>query len=440
MNRWLKTGKLKVWCCLVAAVCLWLALDYGGDYLHWSWRRLTTLLDRFTYKPTYGIGLGAPKGAPLSGVWSIAAGSAHTCAVTEQGRVKCWGWNSARQLGSTQLRVGLDVWPYVVDVDDLTGVSAITAGDAHTCALTLAGEVKCWGYNADGQLGTTTVSELRSGVVPPVAATGLTEPITKVTAGGGRHTCALSTSGLVRCWGFNRDGQVGNGSLPLFGFFATSVRIATDVVGLSSGVTAISAGVNHSCAPMREGDVKCWGSNSFGKLGDGRSTNRHAPVIVQGLPGKISGIATGREHSCALVLNGEVACWGSNDYGQLGSAVVGWRALTPVVVRGLTDEIAEIACGGNHTCARTKKYAVLCWGDNRYGQLGDGTAVNERASPAGVAGLAEETLQIVAGANHTCALTAQGDVTCWGDNEHGQLGAGDRSGSRVPIAPASLQE
>jgi alpha-tubulin suppressor-like RCC1 family protein len=349
------------------------------------------------------IGLG-------SGVNATTAGELHTCALTAVGGVKCWGGNSYGQLGdgsNTTRRA-------VVDVSDLSsGVSAITAGGLHTCALTASGGGKCWGNNAQGQLGDGTTSDRSTAV----DISGLGSGVNAIAAGGS-HTCALTTGGGVKCWGYNLAGQLGDGT-------TTDRSFAVDVSGLSGGASAIAAGGTHSCAIATGGAVKCWGSNFYGQLGDGTNTTRTVAADVIGLDSGVSALATGSTHTCALTAGGGVKCWGSNFYGQLGDGSTTDR-LTAVDVGGLGSGVAAIAAGTFHTCALTSSGGVKCWGQNFDGQLGDDTTTG-RVNAIDVNGLSSGIIAIAVGTRHSCALGVGGDLKCWGSHLHGQLGIGGRN-------------
>jgi alpha-tubulin suppressor-like RCC1 family protein len=358
-----------------------------------------------------------------SGVSAIAAGDYHTCALTTTGGVKCWGYNSFGQLGDGTISTNN---PTPMDVSGLTsGVSAIAAGDYHTCALTTTGGVKCWGYNSFGQLGDGTISTNNP---TPMDVSGLTSGVSAIAAGD-YHTCALTTTGGVKCWGYNSFGQLGDGT-------TTGSATPVDVSGLTSGVSAIAAGGSHTCALTTTGGVKCWGDNSSGQLGDGTTTDRFTPVDVSGLTSGVSAIAAGDLHTCALTTTGGVKCWGLNDSGQLGDGTTTDRA-TPMDVSGLTSGVSAIAAGGSHTCALTTTGGVKCWGDNDSGQLGDGTTT-DRATPVDVSGLTSGVSAIAAGDYHTCALTTTGGVKCWGYNNSGQLGDGTTTARFTPVAVSGL--
>ena len=315
-----------------------------------------------------------------------------------------------------------------VDVNGLTsGVAAVAAGASHTCALMDAvhgGAVKCWGHNYYGQLGNNTVTDS----LTPVDVSGLTGGVAAVTAGG-YHTCALMDAvhgGGVKCWGLNSAGQLGDD---------TGVDSSTpvDVSGLTSGAAAVAAGGYHTCAVTAGGGVKCWGDNTYGQLGDDTTDPRLAPVqVVDGDPsGFLSGVAAvagGGYHTCALKSNGAVKCWGYNLSGQVGDNTIMYLRTAPVAVSGLDGSAghraAAVAAGGNHTCAvmdAAQGGGAECWGRNAEGQLGDGTSTN-RFAPVQVSGLDGDEDGMADGASHTCAVTTDGRVKCWGGNGAGQLG------------------
>ena len=315
---------------------------------------------------------------PLTDIADISTGTYHTCALTSGGGVKCWG-------GGNALSGSLESTP--VDVTGLSsGVTEIASGSGHTCALTNVGGIKCWGWNAHGQLGDgTTVSKST-----PVSVVGLGSGVTAISLGYG-HTCALTDSGGVKCWGKNWEGQLGDGTTVRGEFKSTP----WDVIGLSSGVTAIATGGDHTCALIRSGGIKCWGRNYAGQLGDGTEVDKGTPVSVVGLSTGVTAIAAGGTHTCALTSSGGAKCWGRNAYGQLGDGTTLNRS-TLVSVIGLSSGVTAIAVGGNHTCAMLINEVVKCWGYNYRGQLGDGTTV-DKSTPIGVTGLDGGVVLVEAG-------------------------------------------
>jgi alpha-tubulin suppressor-like RCC1 family protein len=364
----------------------------------------------------------AASAAPPPTVTQISAGLSHTCAVVDGG-VKCWGRNIVGQLGdgTTSGR------PKPVNVIGLTsGVASVSAGSGHTCAVTTAGGVKCWGRNTYGQLGDGTTNN--SPV--PVDVAGLTSGVAMVSAGD-THTCAVTTAGGVKCWGRNLNGQLGNASI-------TNSPTPVDVVGLSSGAASVSAGSTYSCAVTVAGGADCWGDNSSGQLGNGDPMNGSTltPVAVYGMTSGVSAVSTGDDHACALrtasgATSAGVRCWGAGGVGQLGNGANA-SSSAPVPVSTLTIGVKAVDAGSNHTCAIKSNGGIRCWGYDAKSQLGDGGTANQN-KPVAVVGLANGNAGVAAGGSHTCVITGQGGVKCWGDNSFGQLGDGTHTSSPAPV-------
>ncbi len=408
------------------------ALVSGGPVKCWGNNKYGQLGGTF---PQPG-GLVEAGGLPGS-VRSISAGGSHTCALTQSGGLTCWGNNKYGQLGEniapisptptrteTQESTPSTRTPGVTP--PISGrVSVLAAGKSHTCAVTDAGDLRCWGKNEHGELGNGTWKD--SGV--PVEVSGLNRGVKAVAAGWG-HTCALTDGGGVKCWGYNKNGELGDGS-------NTDSNTPVDVRGLESGVTALEAADDHTCALLSNGTVKCWGFNLYGQLGDGTAENRNSPVDVTGLTSGTAAVAAGWGHTCALSVSGGVKCWGNNHYGQVGNGSEKENYHEPVAVAGMANGVAAISADGGQTCALTSRGLVMCWGNNKYGQLGDGTAEVRRV-PVAVVGLKFAPLSIAAGWNHTCALKETGDMVCWGWNYYGQLGNGMRTTSILPVDAGAL--
>ncbi len=388
----------------------------------------------------------------------IVSGEAHSCAITEGGAVQCWGSNAHGQLGDGGggVECGYDndeeCRAEPVQVVGVTqGVMSIAAGRAHTCAVLTNGDVKCWGANWAGQLGDGTIEDRNV----PVTVQNLDGSAQTVTAGNA-HTCALTNDGAAKCWGANWAGQLGDGT-------AESRNFPVSVVGLSSGVTMVSAGEEHTCALTAGGGAKCWGSTWWGQLGDGSDgydEDRLQPVDVTGLESGVRQIIAAERHTCAVLNDGSVKCWGNGDYGQLGigdtSSVGDCRddgevcQLTPIDVIGLDENVHSVDAQGSHTCAVLESGKIKCWGLNRFAQLGSdgndslcngglGTNLCSLA-PAEVGGLGAQAQTVAAGGEYTCALLQDGSIQCWGFNEHGQLGFGavGRRDVKTPVDVVGL--
>jgi alpha-tubulin suppressor-like RCC1 family protein len=299
-------------------------------------------------------------------------------------------------------------------------IASVVLGDEHACALTQAGEVRCWGRNFSGQLGDGT----RQDRTRPVKIAGLSE-VAQLAAFGAR-TCAVKRDGTVLCWGLV-GGLLADGSVPQYGQSTGEAWDRTTpkpVVGLSD-VAQLAIGGEHLCALAKNGSVRCWGGNAHGQLGDGTLENRIAPTAVSGL-GKVVQLALGVSHSCALREDSSVQCWGANEGGQLGDRTVEARP-RPTVVPELTT-VMQLAAGGSSTCARLGNGTVRCWGWNTQGQLGDGTAKNH-GIPKAIYGLSG-VRDIVLGAGFGCAIGGDRTVHCWGDNTRGQLADKDPDHAR----------
>lgn len=346
--------------------------------------------------------------------FQLSSSRDHSCVLTRGGAVKCWG----RSDGAGQLGDGvLATRSTPVQVRGLSsGAIQVGAGGYHSCALTGSGGVECWGSNGDGRIGDGSSVAARP---TPVTVKGLSSGVVEVAAGEA-HTCARTDGGQVKCWGYNGNGELGDGT-------TVSRKTPVAVKGLTSGVVALAAGGFHTCALMSSGTVKCWGGNVEGRLGDGTTVQRTAPVKVANLTNVVA-IAAGRSHTCALVDNGHVFCWGYNASGQLGDGTV-INQLLPVRVKGLT-KVRAVSAGASHTCAVLTSGRVKCWGGNGNGRLGDGTT-KARRTPVYVKNLSGVT-DVAAAGRHSCAIT-KGRVACWGSGSDGQLGNGSRRDHHVPV-------
>jgi alpha-tubulin suppressor-like RCC1 family protein len=360
---------------------------------------------------------------------AIVAGANAACAQLSDGTVRCWGANGSAQLGNgsaTTSGCGCQPMPQQALLSRPASIGLALQSGCASFPVTLVkggslgGIVDCWGSNSNGALGNGTTATQNADYVPsPVS--GLSGVIAVV--GYDSHACALTAqtdigAGSVFCWGDNSFGQVGNGTT------AKQQPNAVQVSGLSGAPTALTTGAHHSCALLSGGTVECWGDDSYGQLGNGMTTGGSStPVQVLSLSG-VTAITAGAYHTCALLSTGTVSCWGSNDSGQLGIGINNSRP-TPTQVIKLRPSVVSVAAGSHHTCAVHGDGTAECWGENTFGQLGNGQTAAAQLVPsprpvAVVAGVAA----VAAGETFTCALLSTGVVECWGDNSLGQLGSG----------------
>ena len=352
----------------------------------------------------------APPPEPPPRAVEVASDYLSSCALIDDGTVWCWGTNGIGQVGD-----GTNVErSSPVQVVGLTDAVDISVGMAHSCAVRADGSAGCWGYNFWGQLGDGTTDD----ALAPVEVREV-DDIVQIAAAA-YHTCALDGGGEVSCWGDNRSGQLG---IPADGSTHTD---PVTVDGLPP-VVDLAAGYTHTCAIDETGGVWCWGDNVLGMLGNGEDhTSSHVPVQVVGLD-DATAIDGGFWHTCAARADGTAWCWGSNTTvtgqlnGQLGNDVL-VRALTPVQVVGLTD-VVGVSAGLEHTCAVRAGGSAACFGRDESGQLGDGEPLESSGVPVTVAGLSRAT-GVTAGWGQSCAVRANGHVSCWGNNVRGLLGAG----------------
>ncbi len=288
-----------------------------------------------------------------------------------------------------------------------------------TCGVVNDGTARCWGWNSDGQIGDGSKVDKSS----PVTVSGLSS--VSAVAPGGWHTCGLRTDGTARCWGLNSDGQLGTGT-------QTDSTIPVTVSGVANA-TAIASGTYHSCALISGGTVMCWGDNQFGQIGNGTFTgNVLTPITVTGVTGATA-IAAGGWHTCALVAGGAIKCWGLNDVGQMGNGTTTTVEPSPVNVN--ISGATYISAGDSHNCA-LKSGQPQCWGLNTYGQLGNGTTTDSNV-PVKVS-LTQMTT-VSAGFAHTCSRRyPDGTLRCWGDNSFGELGVVGIGSSTTPVTVTGI--
>ncbi len=315
-------------------------------------------------------------------------GLRHGCLLRDDGQPMCWGCTSEGELGVgpegvSELRRGRPCSTHPMPTPGAPRLLTLASGWLHTCGITRDHRVVCWGDDSLDQLGrSASAKKLGPGPGPVEGLPPATEAAAEALAAGSEHTCALLADGRVACWGDGSEGQLGDGT-------ARDSARPVLVQGLSGPATALAAGAYHTCALLADGSVACWGENRFGQVGDGTRTQRPTAVAVTGLPGPARSLVAGASFNCALLADGGVSCWGSNEMGELG---VGTRAVPPLSgrtppppppqgrVETLPGRATALVAAGNHACALLEEGSVWCWGANEYGQLGDGT-LEERDRP-----------------------------------------------------------
>jgi alpha-tubulin suppressor-like RCC1 family protein len=349
----------------------------------------------------------------LPAMQQVTTGSIHTCALSTDGDVWCWGFNSLLQLGNTRAGNNANFLPPVPfehpdpqPVTTLPGPAiAIAGGGNHTCALLADLTVWCWGDNSNGQLGrgtSDTVGDL------PAVVPGLTGVVALTL--GDADSCALHGDGRVSCWGADDYSQIGDAG-------TADVLTPFTIPGLAA--TQISAGGNHVCALVHGGAFACWGSNDFGELGDGTQVAK--TVAVPSAIGGFLEIDAGRDHSCAIDSASRVTCWGRNDIYMLGDGTTQDRALPLDAIADIGGNAVAVVAAVNATCAVRDDAATLCWGYGSRGQIGDGHGAMPTPQHVELGGTVAAHIEV--GDRHTCI--ASGDtLKCWGDNSEGQLGIG----------------
>jgi alpha-tubulin suppressor-like RCC1 family protein len=408
-----------------------------------------------------GTAASAGSGGGVAHAARLAAGEAHTCLLL-RGRLKCWGNNllGVLGLGDTEHRgdgageMGASL-PALAFYGDRTP-ARLSVGLFYGCVTDASGRLYCWGQNDSGQLGTEDAEFLgdEPGEVgpslPPVdLGTGRTAV---AVATGLHHTCALLDTGAVKCWGWNYKGELGLGDTENRGFRGVRPgEMGDHLPALELGpvpVRELHAGSGHTCALFENGAVKCWGQNAHGELGLGDDEGRgdepgemgaDLPELAFGRGLRAVRLGVGRYHSCAVLSDGSVKCWGHNSSGELGLGDVETRGdepgemgdALPAVPLGVGRFAKAVSAGGNHTCAVLDDDSVKCWGANDAGQLGQGDRARRGDEPGELAGLrsvdlaGETAFQLTTGFAHTCVLLPGVRVKCWGANTYGQLGQGD---------------
>ena len=362
----------------------------------------------------------------------VEVGSYHACAITTAEESICWGFNED---GQTATGV-LSPISGMARVASGLSVRVTSSGRYHSCEVTLSGDVYCSGSNTTGQVNGSPSAPFPSFTrVQPLPATAF-----RIVAAGLSHSCALSLSQQLWCWGSNGEGQIGNGLVEPGAAYAP--------VFIGDGYRAVTATGLHTCALTVAGNAECWGWNASGQLGDGSTETRGTPIAITGftfrtepstvppapdpdfyIPGQAY-ISAGFAHTCGILVDNTAACWGEGENGQLGRGTAGDANLPVPVSGGL--EFRAISAGYRHTCAIAVDGAAYCWGDNAQGQLGDGSFTSSLTPVPVSGGLTWQSIS--AGDTFSCGVTTGGVLYCWGDNVYGQLGTtGGGSPAPVPL-------
>jgi len=357
----------------------------------------------------------------------IAANQFGTCSINRDGVLRCWGNDYSSSLGSGSSGSYLQT-PKIID----SGVSykEIALSAMHGCGITTDGVLKCWGYNGYYQVhsGSTATQQ-----TPIEVDSG--SSYSKVTVGA-YHTCGITTSGVLKCWGYNGNGQVGNTT-------ANSPVATPYIVNSGTAYSAVKAGSDHTCAITTTGVLKCWGYNGNGQIRTGSFSNVLTPTIINdGTTYSSLGLAV--DHTCAITTAGVLQCWQYNGAGILGDGLQNSRSVLATINSGTTFiNVAENASNlydvnyyyVNNACAISTEGALKCWGNNNSGQVGDGT-YDQRLSPVDVDSSVKYST-VANGVNHSCAITRKGETKCWGSNSNYQLGNSTSSTSLTPILTTS---
>ncbi|MDQ6776687.1 MAG: RTX toxin, partial [Actinomycetota bacterium] len=335
----------------------------------------------------------------------------------------------------------------------------IGLGVNHTCALLSGGQVRCWGYGREGELGYPNTGSVGATNTPASAGPVELGPGRSATAisVGGYHTCAILDNGNVLCWGYGRNGRLGYGNIDNVGDTQTPDTAGPINLGAGRTAKAISAGLADTCAILDDGSVRCWGFGYYGELGHGNTStvgdiktpDTAGPVDLGGGRTAIA-ISAGGLHTCAILDNGSVLCWGLGTSGQLGygnTSDVGDKqtpgSVAPVDL-GPGRTAVAISAGDAHTCAILDNGRVLCWGYGGDGRLGYGSTSNvgDTQTPGSVGpvnlGPGRTAVAISAASRHTCAILDNGGVLCWGDGGDGRLGYGSASNVGDTQTPGSV--
>ncbi|HLD44583.1 MAG TPA: hypothetical protein VJC18_04050 [bacterium] len=373
----------------------------------------------------------------------VSAGDRHSCGLADDGSVWCWGQGNDGKLGNGDV-VDQDQPVQVINSSGnvMKDFKQVSAGSFHTCALRADTSVWCWGAGEDGQMGNGDSSNQIS-PVQVMNSDGRAMKGFSLISAGNDHTCGVRNNSTIWCWGNNRYGQIGNKA-------NTDVYIATQVVNelgkVNKGFVQVSAGAYHSCALKDDRSVWCWGYGDFGQLGNGGEVSSNVPVAVveiSDIKVKITdfdAVSAGGYHTCALKADsGSLWCWGMGNNGQLGNGQIAHQASPVRVVSASHQKMADfidVSAGEYHTCGMTSDDAVWCWGQGDSGQLGNGNTDDVNGAVLVLENDENTEIgfgQLSVGGEHTCGFKDEGSIWCWGLGREGQLGNADVSNHSTPV-------
>ena len=363
----------------------------------------------------------APEAATLSAsatagalsFYQVSAGRFHSCGVTADNRLYCWGYNANGELGNGTTNHSSR--PVLV-VGGLT-VRQVSAGDLSTCAVTTGYRVYCWGVNSSGNLGDGTTIN-RSTPIPVAGGRQFRQVETK-----GYHTCAVGfTDYRAYCWGSNDEGQIGDGTV--------INRTRPVAVAGTLRFKEVRTGAGHTCAVTTDNRASCWGRNREGQIGDRSEIRRRLRPTLVADGHQFRQLAAGEHHNCAVRTDKRAFCWGQGTYGQLGNGRTYLSFWPRAVSGGLFFD--RVTAGIFQSCGESTTNRAYCWGSNGRGMLGDGTR-ERRLTPVAVAG-GHLFSQMSAGGFHTCGKTDASEGYCWGNNSFGQIGDGATEDRYTPVA------
>ena len=357
----------------------------------------------------------------------LATGNSHSCAILENGSAMCWGLDNYGQLGDGGDATNLNKPTSFVSIAEGQSVDQIYARQLRTCIIFDDNSASCWGFNEDGQAGDDSTNTYKS---PSVKVQFPDGKGVKSIGMGLKHTCAILEDDNLTCWGLDSYGALGNGNLD------TSDKYTPQTITTPSDrkVVKVEPGATHTCILLDDGGVMCWGRDNVGQLGNGDTSDTiHTPSSNVELPeGRAAtDLSVGDHHSCALLDNGSITCWGLNNYGQLGENTTTNRLIPVYAQLPDSSSAVSVSVGPHSSCAILENSSLYCWGHNHFGRLGIGVTGGIYLTPMFVEG-PTNIVDLSVNYDHVCGLYENGSVSCWGRGKYGPLGIGSGSDKNTP--------